>query len=49
MATVFHSLILVIRLWNVDPMEEEVLEALMKKLGVGHVIIMSILLLTVIQ
>ena len=48
MAIVFHPLILVIRLWNVDPMEEEVLEALMTRLGVGHVIIMAILLLIVI-
>ena len=39
MAIVFLTLILVITLWNVDPMEEEVLEALMTKLGVGHVII----------
>ena len=44
MANVFLALILVIRLWNVDPMEE-VLEALMTKLGVGHVIILAILLL----
>ena len=49
MAIVFLALILVIRLWNVDPMEEEMLEALMTKLGVGHVIILAILLLTVIQ
>ena len=49
MAIVFYALILVIRPWNVDPMKEEVLETLMKKLGVGHVIIMAILLLTVIQ
>ena len=46
MAIVFHALILVIRPWNVDPMEEEVLEALMTKLGVGHVIILVILLPT---
>ena len=49
MAIVFHALILVIRLWNVDPMEEEEPEVVMTKLGVGHVIIMAILLLTVIQ
>ena len=49
MAIVFLALILVIRLWIVDPMEEEVLEALMTKLGVGHVIVMVILRLTVIQ
>ena len=49
MDIVFLALILVIRLWNVDPMEEEVLESLMTKLGVGHVIIMAILMLTVIQ
>ena len=49
MAIVFHALILVIRLWTVDPMEEEVLEALMTKLGVGHVIILAILLPTVTQ
>ena len=42
-------LILVIRLWIVDPMEEGVLEDLMKKLGFGHVIIMVILRLTIIQ
>ena len=45
----FLVLILVIRLWIVDPMEEEVLEALMTKLGVGHVIVMVILRLIVIQ
>ena len=49
MAIVFLALILVIRLWNVDPMEEEVLEAPMTKLGVGHVIILAILLPTVTQ
>ena len=49
MDIVFLALISVIRLWNVDPMEEEVLEALMTKLGVGHVIILAILLLTVTQ
>ena len=49
MAIVFLALILVIRLWIVDPIEEEVLEALMTKLGVGHVIIMVILGLNVIQ
>ena len=49
MAIVFLALIFVIRLWIVDPMEEEVLEALMTKLGVGHVIVMVILRLTVIQ
>ena len=48
MAIVFLALILVIRIWSV-PMEEEVLEALMTKLGVGHVVIMVILRLTVIQ
>ena len=47
MAIVFLALILVIRLWIVDPMEEEVLESLMTKLGVGHVIVMVILRLTV--
>ena len=49
MAIFFISLTLVIRLWNIDPMEEELLEDLMKNLGVGHVIIMATLLLTVIQ
>ena len=49
MAIVFLALILVIRLWIVDPMEEEVLEALMTKIGVGHVIVMGILQLIVIQ
>ena len=49
MAIVFLALILVIILWNVDAMEEEVLEALMTKLGVGHVIILAILLPTVTQ
>ena len=47
MAIVFLALILVIRLWSVDPMEEEVLESRMKKLHVGHVIILAILLLIV--
>ena len=49
MAIVFLALILVIRLWNADPMEEEVLEAPMTKLGVGHVITLALLLLTVTQ
>ena len=48
MVIVIIVLTLVIRLWIVDPMEE-VLEALMTKLGVGHVVIMVILRLTVIQ
>ena len=49
MAIVFLALILVIRLWTVDTVEEEALEALMTKLGDGHVIILVILRLTVIQ
>ena len=49
MAIVFLPLISFIGLWNVDPIEEDVLEALMTKLGVGHVIIIAILLLIVIQ
>ena len=49
MAIVFHALILVLRLWTVDPMEEEVLESLMTKLGVGHVIILVIFLPTITQ
>ena len=49
MAIVFLTLIFVITLWNVDPMEEEVLEALMTKLGVGDVIILVILQPTTTQ
>ena len=49
MAIVFLTLIFVITLWNVDPMEEEVLEALMTKLGVGDVIILVILQPTITQ
>ena len=49
MDIVFLSLILVIRIWIVDPMEEEVLESLMIKIGVGHVIVMVILWLNVIE
>ena len=49
MAIVLHAVILVIRIWTVNPMEEELLEDLMTNLGVGHVIIMAILLLNFIQ
>ena len=48
MVIVFLALILVIRLYIVDPMEE-VLEALMTKLGVGNAIVVVILRLTVIK
>ena len=47
MAIVFLALILVIRLWNVDPMVEEAVEDTMTRLDVGHVTELGMLLLTV--
>ena len=47
MVIVFHVLTLVIRLWILDSIEEEVLEVPVTKLDVGHVTKMDILLLLV--
>ena len=47
MVNVIYVLTLVIKLWIVDSMEEEVLEAPMTKLDAGHVTKLDILLLLV--